>query len=135
KNSRAGIICCASRPWPHQRRQGGARGRQTVAGRGSCVTLRRRSDDRWPPPVRDPAVWRDREKLEQLARGAEVEAWTPELLTWLPRWLRACGGDDLALLRRAQQRYPRDLWLSFKLGVLLRNRSEALQEVASPLSG
>jgi serine/threonine-protein kinase len=65
---------------------------------------------------RDPRLWQDRAALQKLAGEADVDGLSPQLLTLLGLAVYSSGGDPLPLLRRAQERYPDDFWLTFHLG-------------------
>jgi serine/threonine-protein kinase len=63
--------------------------------------------------------------LRRLANKAKYEELGPIGLSLLGRGLDAAGDRSLAevVLRRAQQQYPRDLWLNYELGNVLRGQS------------
>jgi serine/threonine-protein kinase len=78
-------------------------------------------DDPWRQRLRDPRVRRDRAALERLANEAGVLAQPPANLVFLAGALSHAQGRDaaVALLRKAQQRYPADFWVNFELAFLL----------------
>jgi Flp pilus assembly protein TadD len=73
----------------------------------------------WGERFRDPAVWRDRAKLERLAQDADVSGLSPQTLFALALALQKQGGDAVPLLRAAQELHPADFWLNFQLGASL----------------
>jgi eukaryotic-like serine/threonine-protein kinase len=78
--------------------------------------------DPWGDRFRQPPVWQDRETLMALADealrddGAKLDQLSPQVLVSLGVLLGVQGGDPLPLLRAAQRRYPKDFWLSLRLG-------------------
>jgi serine/threonine-protein kinase len=70
----------------------------------------------------DPAVWRDRQKLTELARQADVKRLSPMLLASVGWRLEELGGPGVELLERGQRRWPGDFWLNFNLGSALHQR-------------
>jgi Flp pilus assembly protein TadD len=76
--------------------------------------------DDWCDRFRDPAVWRDRTALEELACELLCEEklgqLRPQPLAALGQALVAAKGDAVPLLAAAQARHPNDFWLSFLLG-------------------
>jgi serine/threonine-protein kinase len=80
--------------------------------------------DDWSDRLRQPAVWSNREKLEQLAQEADVTKLSPQLVVVLGRALRR-GGNPVPLLTAAQNRHPKDFWLNLHLGNTLRDAAPA----------
>jgi serine/threonine-protein kinase len=76
--------------------------------------------DPWRNRFRDPAVWKERAAVERLAREAKVSELSPQILSALGDLLKERGADAVPLLTAAQRRYPSDFWLSFDLGLVLR---------------
>jgi tetratricopeptide (TPR) repeat protein len=74
--------------------------------------------------VRQPGLWKDRNKLTRLAEELSTAESSPQLATALGRLARERGGSALPLLTAAQARFPQDFWLNFELGWQL---SEAKQ--------
>jgi eukaryotic-like serine/threonine-protein kinase len=80
--------------------------------------------DGWRDRFRDLAVWRSREKLEELANEAikqlaEPAAWkrlSPQILVALANCLHGKGANDIPVLEKAQARFPADFWLNLRLG-------------------
>jgi tetratricopeptide (TPR) repeat protein len=73
----------------------------------------------WAERFRHPEVWRDRAKLERLAREADVSELSPQTLYALAVALEKQGGDRLPLVLSAQDRHPSDFWLTFYAGLTL----------------
>jgi tetratricopeptide (TPR) repeat protein len=69
----------------------------------------------WRHLLRDPAVWKDRERLGRAAVALLRERVSPSLLAELGNELDKLGGDALALLEEGCRRHPDDFWLSFAL--------------------
>jgi tetratricopeptide (TPR) repeat protein len=92
---------------------------------GSGDTLRSvaslADDDRWREQLRDPQVRKDRAALERLAGEEGILAQPPANLVLLAAALSHAKGQAaaVALLRRAQQRYPADCFVNFELASLL----------------
>jgi tetratricopeptide (TPR) repeat protein len=96
---------------------------------------RRAAPDLWGNRFRDPAVWRDRLALQELADealrddGAKLGELSPQLLASLGVLLLDSGGKPLPLLRVAQARHLSDFWLNVQLAFALygaKNWEEAL---------
>jgi tetratricopeptide (TPR) repeat protein len=81
---------------------------------------RRAEPGPWADRFRDPAVWRDRAALENLAGDARAAELSPQLLTALAWALGEAGADPVPFLTAAQARHPADFWLNFLLGNALR---------------
>jgi hypothetical protein len=78
--------------------------------------------DPWRNRLRDAMVSREAGELEQLARSAPVEELPATTLDRLGRrfnqmQLKPMPEPMLALLRRAQQRFPDDLWINYNLAL------------------
>ncbi len=82
-------------------------------------------DPAWCDRARNPAIWGNRQALEELARDMPKIDPPPQLLTTLGMLLKETGGDPEPLLLAAQQRRPADFWLNFELGMLLRAKRPA----------
>jgi tetratricopeptide (TPR) repeat protein/serine/threonine protein kinase len=88
---------------------------------------RRAAPDPWGDRFREPALWRDRKALQDLADealrddGAMLSKLSPQALELLGALLYRNGGTLEPLLRAAQRRYPNDFWLSLMLGNVLEN--------------
>jgi serine/threonine protein kinase/Flp pilus assembly protein TadD len=90
--------------------------------------------DPWRRRVRAARVRNDRKALEQLAREVDAAAQPPEELFLLHMSLTQRGAREgaLALLRRAQERFPGDFWINHDLGMALQTcqppqRAEAIR--------
>ncbi len=70
----------------------------------------------WRDRVRSPEAFLDKNVMEDLAKEAEKGKDAPYLVVLLNERLRAAKGDNLPLLRQAQQFNPRDFWINFFLG-------------------
>ncbi|HEY8504023.1 MAG TPA: tetratricopeptide repeat protein, partial [Gemmataceae bacterium] len=68
--------------------------------------------------LRDPARWRDRQALKELARSAAGADVPPSLVTVLSSLMQGAGmpAEAEGVLREAQARYPDDFWVNFLLG-------------------
>jgi serine/threonine-protein kinase len=91
-------------------------------GRTALRALADEADDNaWRRSFRGAALRRDGPRLKALAQQEEALAQPPAVLAWLGDSL--CGADlpqaAVALLRQAQQRYPSDFWVNYRLGLLL----------------
>jgi serine/threonine-protein kinase len=92
---------------------------RTDAEKGKWLTavLAKADPDPWRHELRVARRGGNREKLERLAAGAGLASQPAQALLALGEGLRDCGAEQqaLALLRRAQQRYPDDFWLNYEL--------------------
>jgi tetratricopeptide (TPR) repeat protein len=90
-------------------------------GRRRWLLAVARAGDRHPlrNRLRQPELWRDGARLTRLAAEVDVAEMSPQLATALARVLGKSGGNDLALLTRAQARFPTDFWLNFELAETL----------------
>ena len=89
------------------------------------VDLRRRAwllavaRDADPDEVRDrlrqPELWLDAARLTRVAKELRVDELSPQLASALSRVSRKSGGEAVALLTAAQQRFPQDFWVNFEL--------------------
>jgi tetratricopeptide (TPR) repeat protein len=99
------------------------------------AVARRVDPDPWRDLFRNPAVWKDRRKLQDLARQADVGQLSPAILTSLAHVLRKSGANPIPYLRKAQARHPRDFWLNFELGCALYWRGAAFWPEAAGYFG
>jgi serine/threonine-protein kinase len=78
-------------------------------------------DDPWRRQVRDADRRGDRAALQGLADREETLGQSPATLELLSRTLGSMRGDEsgIRLLRRAQERYPADFWISHDLALAL----------------
>jgi tetratricopeptide (TPR) repeat protein len=68
---------------------------------------------------RNPKAWNDATVLAGLAREAQEEGLSPQLLAALATQLAVLGENPLPLLKKAQARHPSDFWLTFDLAEAL----------------
>jgi tetratricopeptide (TPR) repeat protein len=80
---------------------------------------RRAEPGAWSDRFRDPAAWRKRAALEQLAREANVAELSPQLLAALGQVLRRTRADAMPLLAAAQRRHSADFWLNVLMANVL----------------
>jgi serine/threonine-protein kinase len=66
--------------------------------------------------VRDPALWSDKNSINELVQSAVVETESVQLLFALAERLRDKGGDAVPFLRRVQAAHPGDFWSNSALG-------------------
>jgi serine/threonine-protein kinase len=87
-------------------------------------------DDDWRQTLRDPAVRKDRVKLESLAGRADTLEQPPANIVLLARQLWAAHATAAAgrLLRQAQQRTPEDFWINYELAFALVQQPETREE-------
>jgi tetratricopeptide (TPR) repeat protein len=69
----------------------------------------------WRRALRDKDVWRDRQKLTQVAAGLDLARLSPAFLVGLGEKLETLGGDGITVLEQAWKRHPSDFWLNFAL--------------------
>jgi serine/threonine-protein kinase len=69
--------------------------------------------------LHDPAVWKDRAALTELARTALAAKPSVQLLVRLGERLRAAGGDAVPFLTQVQQEHADDFWANFTLAEAL----------------
>jgi serine/threonine-protein kinase len=69
--------------------------------------------------LRDPALWKDRAALTEMAATALADKPSIQLLASLGERLRNAGGDAIPFLRQVQQEYPGDFWANLVLGSAL----------------
>jgi tetratricopeptide (TPR) repeat protein/WD40 repeat protein len=90
--------------------------------RAWLLEVARRADpDGWRDRFRDPTVWHDRAKLQELAKELladerKLARQKPQLLASLGFALLLTQGEAQPLLAAAQARYPDDFWLNSYLG-------------------
>jgi eukaryotic-like serine/threonine-protein kinase len=65
--------------------------------------------------LRQPDLWLDGTRLTRIAKELRVAELSPQLVTALSRVSRMSGGETVALLTAAQQRFPQDFWVTFEL--------------------
>lgn len=82
----------------------------------------------WRDRVRDPANWKDKQALVELASAAPVSKESVMLLLLLAEHVTVAGADEVPFLEKIQQQYPGDYWSNFTLGLRL---SEHAPEPAS----
>jgi Flp pilus assembly protein TadD/serine/threonine protein kinase len=98
------------------------RGIKGIPGGKNLLEMSRRVDtDSGRQQLRDAIQRRDRRALKDLARNPKMLAQASAPIHLLGGALRGLGELSLGIevLRAAQQRYPRDLWINHTLGVLL----------------
>jgi tetratricopeptide (TPR) repeat protein len=80
--------------------------------------------DKWRNDCRAALLRGDRQALEKLAASIDIREVTPATLWLLGNDLVELGARDqgVALLRRAQQQYPDDVWINDYLGWFYRTR-------------
>jgi serine/threonine-protein kinase len=69
--------------------------------------------------LRDPALWKDRGALDELAEAALAEKPSVQLLVAIGERLLYAGADAVPFLQRVQRKYPGDFWANFALGMAL----------------
>jgi tetratricopeptide (TPR) repeat protein len=86
--------------------------------------------DDWRQRLRAAVGRRDQKALEDLAREVKVATPPPQALVLLGRALQHHGSPEsaLLLLRRAQDDYPGDFWVTHDLGRALGNSPQHLEE-------
>jgi serine/threonine-protein kinase len=89
----------------------------------------------WRERFRDPTVDRP-PKLQQLADDVEPARQPVHLLVALAEEMHLSGLDSLPFLRRAQQVYPGDFWVNFRLGdgLLERQPQEGIRYLQAALA-
>jgi serine/threonine-protein kinase len=93
---------------------------QEASRRAWLLAVARMADpDRWRDRARQPALWRDRNALQELLADEESPDQSPQLLDALGNSLSQRGGDAVGVQRRALMRHPDDFWLNFNLGLRL----------------
>jgi serine/threonine-protein kinase len=82
--------------------------------------------DPWRDQVRNANTWQELPRLQQLARAAQPQRQTPQILQLLARRLLDKGGrsEASALVQAALLHHPADFWLNFDLGGLLDDPGE-----------
>jgi serine/threonine-protein kinase len=90
------------------------------ARRDWLLEVARRADpDPWRDRVRDPAAWKDRKALAELARAAPLPDQPVPMLLALGEQLSVIGGDGVGFLRRVHEHYPDEFWVNFALALAL----------------
>ncbi len=72
--------------------------------------------------IRNPAIWSDRDQLEQLGSQVTVGELSPRLAAFLGELIRFSGGDPVPLLRIYVAKHPDDFWLNFDIAKVLTHR-------------
>jgi tetratricopeptide (TPR) repeat protein/tRNA A-37 threonylcarbamoyl transferase component Bud32 len=85
---------------------------------------RRADPDPWRDRFRRPEVWGSPERLRKLAATVDTARQPPQILTAVVWQLNRAGGDARPLLRAALVQHPRDFWLHFIGGEVLREPAE-----------
>jgi serine/threonine-protein kinase len=98
---------------------------QDAPRRAWLLEIARQADqDTWRDRFRDPQVWQDRAKLDELANEllhdeTRLAQQQPQLLAALGGTLQQARGNAVPLLLAAQAQHPNDFWLNFLLGYAL----------------
>jgi tetratricopeptide (TPR) repeat protein/serine/threonine protein kinase len=89
------------------------------------LEIARRADpDPWADQLRNPATWKNKDRLLALSHQAPAQA-SPTLILVLATRIRTYDvATAAALVRQALLRYPRDFWLHFALGSWAEDVSE-----------
>ncbi len=77
---------------------------------------RRADEEIWRDRVRDPAAWRNRAALVELAQTAPLAHQPVEFSLAVGERLQASGEDAIGYLSRVQQEHPNDFWINLTLG-------------------
>jgi serine/threonine-protein kinase len=96
--------------------------RGDAEGTARCLIGAMRSDaDPWRNRLRNPEVWLDKQKLEELAGQVEATEQPPSTLALFASALAESGATTTAVrvLTAAQQRRPDDFWLNHELAYYL----------------
>jgi serine/threonine protein kinase/tetratricopeptide (TPR) repeat protein len=90
------------------------------------AVARAADQDEWRNRLRDALEHQDEKALKEMAASDEVGSLSEPTLVLLAETLVTLGMSDqaVALLRRAQQQYPTDFWISHKLGEFLDAREQ-----------
>ena len=109
--------------------------------RGPLAVVQEADPDPQRHRLREAVLRADREALVRLAVSVEALGWSPATLDLLGASLAGLGkrAEAVALLRRARQRYPADLWINVRLANLLMGgtfpeRQEALRYCMTALT-
>jgi tetratricopeptide (TPR) repeat protein len=78
--------------------------------------------DEWRAQLREPAIWKDVEKLKQFAARVDTTRLTAALAERLGKELESEGGNGIALLEKMWAQRKTDFWFSFILGNTLKTR-------------
>jgi tetratricopeptide (TPR) repeat protein len=65
--------------------------------------------------LRQPELWLDPARLTRVASELRVAELSPQLATTVGRVSRMGGGEAIALLTAAQNRFPQDFWVNYEL--------------------
>ncbi len=86
--------------------------------------------------LRDPALWKDRAALTELAATALADKPSAQLLIALGERLRDAGADAVPFLEKVQQEYPGDFWANMVLAraLLAKNPGEAVRYFQAALA-
>jgi serine/threonine-protein kinase len=86
--------------------------------------------------LRDPALWKDRAALTELAATALAEKPSAQLLVAVGERLRDAGADAVPFLQRVQREHPGDFWANFALGtaLLAKNPGESMRYFQAALA-
>jgi tetratricopeptide (TPR) repeat protein len=108
--------------WAPLRRR--ARGAHDSGWKKLLEVARQADPDKWRNDCRAALLRGDRQALEKLAASIDIRKVTPATLWLLANDLVELGARDqgVALLRRAQQQYPDDVWINDYLGWFYRTR-------------
>jgi len=77
---------------------------------------RRADEEIWRDRVRNPAAWRNRAALVELAQTAPLAHQPVEFLLAVGERLQALGEDAIGYMNRVQQEHPNDFWVNLTLG-------------------
>jgi tetratricopeptide (TPR) repeat protein len=96
---------------------------------------RRVDPDPWGDRVRDPATWGDRDRLLALAREGVPDEASPQLVLLLAWKVNAHDSRAAAaLVRQAVLAQPRDFWLHYDLGNLVKDAGEKVGSLQAAMA-
>src|SRR5262245_17395878 len=86
--------------------------------------------------LRDPALWKDRAALTELAETALAEKPSAQLLVAVGERLLSAGADAVPFLQRVQREHPGDFWANLALGIalLMKNPGESMRYLQAALA-